>query len=254
MTQTRHSTVGGMKAAALPFVLLAALLVAGCAASPEPVIEREVRDSLPYSITVRPTAPAVVTADGFRAELEFEVVSPYDLRRNSLVQELRQEVLIEYRNGRVERRAMTLVEAFLLRLAYVDAAGLSHYRLLAGQRDNHSLYGLGEGLAPQVVRVSVRRDVFAYVANVYDADFTRSGFAHLPHNQDGSVVTNAPPTFNRHYQQRYQTMGRVTDSGDSLGIVYRFEYELRPNEGETSFIVSKHSGQGQVIAPDVIWR
>jgi len=240
----RSSTILGV-------VLL--LIAAGCASAPQPEVQREFRPSPPYSITVRPLGPAVVTSDGFSAEIEFEVVSPYDLGRNSLVQELRQEVLLHYRSGRTERRALSLVEAFQLRHAFTDGLGRNHYRLLAGQRDSHSMYGL-DGVAPDVVKVTVRREVFAYVANVIGADFTNRGFAHLPANEDGSVVTRAPRTFNEHYQSRHQTTGHVVDSADSLGVVYVFEYELVPGEGRTRFVVNKGGGLGQVIAPTVIHR
>jgi hypothetical protein len=232
----------------VPVILLA--LAAGCSA---PQVERQHRESPPYTISVLSRGPATVTSDGFSARLAFEVVSQLDLQRNSLVQELTQEVVLEYRNGSTSRRSFNLVEAFRLRPGFKDAMGMNHYRLEPGQNDHHSLKGLDK-LGRDVVGVTVNRRVFAYVANVYGADFTDFGFAHLPQNQDGSVVTEAPPTFNETYQTEHATRGRIVDAADSLGLVYRISYHLSREGGSPKFVLDRDTGAGDVQRPAVIVR
>lgn len=233
--------------------LLLALLAAGCSSSPAK-IERQQRESPPYSIIVRQERSARVSSDGFSATFGFEVISPLDLARNSLVQELTQEVVLERKDGSTSTRSFGLVEAFKLERVFIDAQGQNHYRLLFGQGDHHSIKGLSE-LPPDVVGVTVKRRVFAYVANVYGADFTSNGFAHLPRNQDGSVVTEAPRKFNELYQDFHETRGWLEDAADSLGLVYRIEYHLvRTGSGSPQFVMDQAGGLGYVEEPTVIVR
>ncbi|MCC6466418.1 MAG: hypothetical protein IT463_13850 [Planctomycetes bacterium] len=235
----------------LPLVLLlvvSATLVAACASAPA---AHQPRESPIYAVEVRPLGPATVSGDGFEVRVEFEVTSPWPLERNALVQELRQEIAIEHLDGTVAVRRLSLVEAFQLRLDYVDGAGLRHYRLVAGQRDAHSLYGL-QGLARNVARIEVKRSVFAYVANVADADFTPLGFAQLPRNEDGTLETDAGRCFNAEYQAAYETRGRVHQSADRAGLVYEIAYTLAPDGGERPrFVLQKRSGVGHV-APALV--
>jgi hypothetical protein len=241
----------GVAFRAIPLALVVLLgLLAGCAFSP--VVERQFRESPAYTVLVKPQGAASVNTDGFKTRLEFEVVSELDLARNSLVQELTQEIVLEYRDGSTSKRAFTLVEAFRLRLAFTDAQG-NHYRLQPGQNDMHSIKGLDK-LPKDVVGVTVNRHVFAYVANVYGADFTDHGFAHLPMNQDGSVVTQAPEKFNESYQSKHETRGRVEDAADSRGLIYRISYHLARGGGSPRFVVDAAEGFGTVVAPTVVSR
>lgn len=230
----------------LPFFLLllvSAILVAACASAPT---APQPRESPIYAVEVRPLGPAMVSGDGFEVRVEFEVTSPWPLERNALVQELRQEIVLENLDGAKSVRRLSLVEAFRLRLDYVDAAGLRHYRLVEGQRDAHSLYGL-EKLARNVASIEVRRSVFAYVANVADADFTPLGFAQLPRNEDGTLETDTGRCFNAEYQCAYETRGQVKQSADRAGLVYEIAYTLAPEGGERPrFVLQKRSGVGQV--------
>jgi hypothetical protein len=243
-----------MKLRPVPLLRIALLaLLAGACASPQTVVEREVRPSPPYEVIVRSLGPAQVSDDGFDARFEFEVISPFDLQRNSLVQELRQTITFEYDNGSTRRRELSLVEAFRLRPAYVDGARRYHYRIWAGQSDRHSMRGMND-LPEEVVAVRIQREVFAYVADVSGADFTAAGFAHLPRNQDGSVVSRIPERFNEHYQQNHVMRGMVLNSGDSMGLTYRIDYRLIRTGGQNPhFVVDHSSGLGRVEAPPVLW-
>ncbi|MCB9895603.1 MAG: hypothetical protein H6839_14245 [Planctomycetes bacterium] len=242
-----------MKFSPLPLLHLAliALLVAACSA-PQ-TVERQGRSTPPYEVLVHALGPARVSDDGFDARFEFEVVSPLDLQRNSLVQELKQTITFEYEDGSARERHLTLVEAFRLRLEYIDAARQYHYRIYVGQSDRHSMRGMND-LADDVVAVRIDRHVFAYVANVMGADFTEAGFAHLPRNEDGTVVSEIPEKFNSNYQSKHDTRGWIANSGDSLGLTYRIKYRLvRTGVDSPHFEVDRGGGYGVVEAPAVVW-
>lgn len=240
-----------MKAAR--FVILSALLatfLAGCSSTS--TVERADRSTLPYEVRVRPVDEARITSDGFEARFIFDVISPHDLQRNSLVQELRQTMTLEYANGSTRKRGITLVEAFRLRLVNVDSLGRHHYQIYVGQSDRHAMRGMEE-LPRDVVSVMIDREVFAYVANVDGADFTPGGFAQLPHNEDRTVVSRVPDKFNRDYQSDHDTRGWVMHSGDSLGLTYRIQYSLkRTDDGGMNFVVDRTRGFGVVEPPSVI--
>jgi hypothetical protein len=232
-------------------MVLIALLVGACSA-PQ-AIERVERASPPYHVVVRPLGTARVSDDGFDAHFEFEVVSPVDLQRNSLVQELKQVVTFEYEDGSTRERRLSLVEAFRLRHTYVDGNKQYHYRIYAGQSDRHSMRGMNS-LSEKVIAVRIQREVFAYVANVMDADFTVHGFAHLPENEDGNVVSEIPARFNEKYQAKHATRGWIANSGDSLGLTYRISYRLvRTGDDAAHFVVDRGGGYGAVESPAVVW-
>ena len=231
-------------------IALIALLVGACSAPQK--VERVERASPPYQVTVRALGPARVSNDGFDARFEFEVMSPLDLQRNALVQELRQRIIFEYEDGSTRTRELSLVEAFRLRLAYVDGNDAYHYRIYAGQSDRHSMSGMSD-LPEDVVAVRIERNVFAYVANVAGTDFTKAGFAHLPRNEDGTVVSEIPERFNANYQLKHSMQGRVLNSGDSLGLKYRIRYRLvRESDDNPHFVVDRGGGYGVVEAPNVV--
>lgn len=243
-----------MKLRPVPLVIaiVIGLMVAACTSS-QPIVERQQRSVTPYEITVVPIGPAQVSRDGFDARFEFEVVSPLDLYRNSLVQELRQTVTLVYKDGRRKQRDLSLVEAFRLRPMGVDDSGRHHYSIFAGQSDRHSMRGLDE-LSSDVKSVEIYREVFAYVANVMDADFTPAGFAHLPTNEDGSLVSDIPKRFNEKYQNNHSTQGWVRNSGDARGLTYRIKYRLTRTGGNSPhFEVDHGGGFGAVGTPAVVW-
>ena len=242
-----------MKARPLPLLALAlaALLVGACSTT-QPVAERKHRASQPYEVAVRPMGPAVVSSDGFDARFVFEVRSRNDLQRNSLVQELHQIMTFEYRDGSTRERELTLVEAFRLRETGIDSDGYRRYRIYAGQSDRHSMRGLDD-LPSEVIAVDIERVVFAYVANVVGADFTAAGFAQLPRNEDGNVVSKIPKKFNERYQRRHATRGWIHNSGDSLGVTYEINYRLvRQGNKNPQFVVQHGGGHGSVGRPTVL--
>jgi hypothetical protein len=206
----------------IPLLLLLGLLP-GCAlfsvgADTEPA--RVVQTSEPYQVHVRALGPARVSDDGFEARFDFHVFSPFDLQRNALVQELRQTMTLTHDDGRVETRTLSLVEAFKLELVGADDNGMRHYSLLPGQRDRHAAAGL-KGLPASVSRIEIRREVFAYVANVNGADFSPAGFAHLPTSEDGAVQSRVGREFNHSYQQAHETRMPqfFVDHGGGVGAV-----------------------------------
>jgi hypothetical protein len=234
--------------------LLPVLVLVVAACSSTQTIERKQRESLPYEVLVRAAGPAEVSKDGFDARFEFEVVSEYELPRNSLVQELKQTITFEYDDGSTRQRELSLVEAFRLRFSHIDGARRYHYRIYEGQSDRHSMRGMDE-LPDDIVAVRLERDVFAYVADVDGADFTPAGFAHLPCNEDGNVVSDIPDRFNEGYQRNHVMQGWVRNSGDSLGLVYRIQFRLvRNGDVGPEFIVDRASGHGEVEMPSVLWR
>lgn len=238
----------------LPLLFAAVIVLALGACSSPQVVERQQRESQPYEITVKPLGPARVSNDGFDSRFEFEVISPVDLNRNSLVQELKQKFTLEYRDGSTRERTLTLVEAFRLRFSHRDLGGRYHYKIWTGQSDRHSMRGIND-LSRDVKGVTVERAVFAYVANVAGAHFTPAGFAHLPKNEDGSVVSKVPSRFNEDYQQNYETRGSVRNSGDSLGLTYKIRYRLvRDSERSAQFSVLHGGGWGVVQTPVILRR
>lgn len=63
------------------------------------------------------------------------------------------------------------------------------------------------------------RAMFVYPAEVEGVDWA-SGFAHLPMNRDGSVVTRVGGGFNEWYQAKHRTAGRVTKERRNQGIYW----------------------------------
>ncbi len=235
--------------------LIVATLLAlpGCALFQSPTPERQIQPSAPYVITVHGRGPATVTRDGFEAKFDFHIVSPYDLRRNSMVQELRQTTTLAYADGSIRRRSMSLVEAFRMRLVSIDGQGMHHYGLMPGQRDRHAMAGVKE-YGSDIEKITIEREVFAYVANVVGADFSAGGFAHLPLNEDGTVISRVSKGFNAKYQRDHETRGRIWHSANAYGVIYRMKYNLRRGSpGMPEFFVDYGGGAGSVVAPEILY-
>ncbi len=249
--QSSPSAEVAVKNVKLTVLIALTLLLGACTTTQLP--ERQFRESLPYMVEVRPVGHATVSGDGFVTRFEFEVIAPQPLNRNSLVQELNQTTTYYLENGNSRERTMSLVEAFRLRLAHVDAMGNHYYRIDLGQNDRHAMHGL-QDLPEKVISVEIDREVFAYVANVGGAEFTPLGFAQLPQNEDGSVVSRVPDSFNEDYQRAYDTRGWVAESGDALGLTYRLHYRLIRENGraDARFIVDHSDGHGIVHPPAVV--
>ncbi|MCC6574081.1 MAG: hypothetical protein IT462_09830 [Planctomycetes bacterium] len=204
-----------------------------------------------YQIEVVGAAPAEVTRDGFDAQFTFRVFALDELSQTCLVQELTQRAVYEFADGHEEVREFALVEAFKLRLAD-DGSVPRRYELAPGQRDRHFLTGLSD-LRPEVTGVRIDRKVFAYVANVNNADFTKRGFAQLPRNERGDVVTTVGRGFNASYQRSHQTRGEVISTNRLGGLVYRMTYHLlRFGDGPAQFTVDRGGGFGRVVKPEIL--
>lgn len=224
------------------FILVAAGLLSACATFPPTESAGHDRQGLPYDITVRPLGPANVSAEGFEARFDFLVTSPLDLERNALVQELRQVMTLTHADGSEDSRHLSLVEAFRLQLTAVNRQGMHEYGLMPGQRDRHT--ATLNDVPADVVLIRIERTVSAYVANVAGADFSELGFAHLPENEDGSLVSNVGRGFNADYQAAHETRGSVAQSAPAFGTSYRMLYTLRRGaRGMTQFVVD-YGGAG----------
>ncbi len=237
------------------FAFIAAVVLAvtnGCS-SVAPVTSFEPTSLDPsYQVEVVGAGPAEATPDGFDAQFFFRVYSLDELNQDCLVQELTQRTSYELVDGSTEVREFTLVEAFKLRRVSDDGVIPRRYELAPGQRDRHYLTGLND-LKADVVAVKIERRVFAYVANVSGADFTGRGFAQLPRNERGDVVTTVSRGFNATYQRQHQTRGQVNSTNRLGGIVYRINYRLaRQGSNPTEFTIDRGGGFGRVVAPEIL--
>ena len=224
----------------------------GCAVAPSPQVSAGV-DHPRYYIDVFPSRPPVVSRDGFDAGLAFFVSSERPLHRAYLVQELHQTMIYEFVNGAESRDSFSLVECFQLREAGENMFG-ALYELEHGQFDRHFTTGLRD-LGADVKAVRVERTVFAYVADVVGADFTRKGFAQLERNEEGSVITDSPSHFNAGYREKHQTRGYVRHTNREGGVTYRIEYRVaRMGLGAAEFEITRANGQGRVFQPSLVLR
>lgn len=239
----------------LKLMLLLAIGVAfssGCAVAPIPQAASAI-DHPRYLIDVFPARPPVVSRDGFDAGLSFFVTSERPLQQQYLVQELHQTMIYEYANGTESRDGFSLVECFMLREAGENMFG-TRYELEHGQFDRHFTTGLKE-LAPDIKAVRVERVVFAYVADVVGADFTRKGFAQLERNEEGSVVTDSPTHFNADYRKKHETRGYARHTNREGGVTYKIEYRVaRMGLGKADFEITRANGKGRVFQPSLVLR
>ncbi len=216
-----------MRRIVLLLVTVALLSLGGCASSAGFPPFGEGFESLPtYSVEVLPNNRPSVTDDGYELTLGFEVEADGMLPFRHIVQEIRQSTSYTLRDGTVAGNSVTLVECFRLReVARRD--GKHRYRLEPFQRDRH--FDSGYRAAGASVReVRVERDVRMYLGLVEHASFTFQGFAHLPQNRDGSVVTRIPSNFNRSYQDNHTTRGRIVhDDRENGSLDYRIVYDWR---------------------------
>ncbi len=72
------------------------------------------------------------------------------------------------------------------------------------------------------------REMFLYPATVIGVDWRndiKKDFGHLPQNEDGSVVTNAPTYLNRSYQANNKTQGVIIESAKHLGVRWSIKFK-----------------------------
>lgn len=90
-------------------------------------------------------------------------------------------------------------------------------RMVPGQSDHHSW----DDAWPRE-----KRQMFIYPGTVVGADETFFGFAMVPENMDGSVKTTTGPEFNKNYRKNHSVQGVITECDKSLGVTWKYEYEL----------------------------
>lgn len=162
--------------------------------------------------------------DRYEVNIGFELRAKDEFAYNCVVQEIVQEVVYTRHDGRQIREALTLVEAFQLTRIGADDDGSILYRLPSFQRDRHFERGY-LSVGSSIERIDVWRVVRFYPGYVSGADWTSLGFAHLPENADGSMVTDIPANFNETHQRAYRLQGRVEQADRDRGRFYHMRYE-----------------------------
>lgn len=100
-------------------------------------------------------------------------------------------------------------------------------RFCRNQRDHHSSHWDSTPTRPYV------RRMFVYPGNVEGVDWTPRGFAQLPQNLDGTIKTSIGKGFNKKYQKKHETKGRITASDRTMGFWWTIEF----NKGKVRVIV-----------------
>jgi hypothetical protein len=162
-------------------------------------------------------------ADSYEVSLGFELRASDEFAYNAVVQEIVQKVEYRRSDGRVIRERLTLVEAFKLTRIGTDNDGRVVYRLPSFQRDRHYERGY-TSVGPMIDTIDVWRVVRFYPGYVDGADWTRLGFAHLPGNRDGSIITDIPANFNESHQRNHDLRGRVVEDDRDNGKFYYMRY------------------------------
>lgn len=225
------------------FLMLASVMVACASPSARPQVNHNAGT---YYIRVKPITPALISHSSFKVSLKFEVYSPIRLMQNALVQEIRQVVTYERKDGQDILYRLQLVEAFKLRATGITENGLFRYDIIEGQTDTHRMSGLWEN-DNSITAVRVNREVFAYVGSVYGADFTDLGFAMLPGNEAGDMKTAVSRHFNKTYQLTHEIRGGVKRSGDHLGVAYRLQYRVTKDDPKNPYFqLDRARGRGLV--------
>jgi len=215
-----------MRISAVLVVVLAALVAAGCGSSRGfSPIEQGLSQGLELKVSVLPRSAPVASHDGFEVIVDFQVEATGPMPYRHLVQEIEQTMTQVGGDGRVHRESVVLVEAF--RLSFDgESGGRLRFGLEPFQRDRHYDSGYASGIE-KLREITVERRVRVYPALVEGADWTFYGFAHVPENRDGSLMTNIPPNFNRSHQERFQMRGRVVADAREASREYVLRYEWR---------------------------
>lgn len=208
-------------------VLLTAggLLASGCTTSgnyrASPIEPQNLPD---YTLELQTRGEPEYDEDRYDVSLGFELRARDEFAYNAIVQEIVQEVVYKRYDGREFRESLVLVEAFKLHRVGMDAEGLVVYRLPSFQRDRHYERGY-LSVGPMIERIDVWRVVRFYPAFVEGADWTNLGFAHLPGNRVGTMVTDIPENFNESHQRNYAMTGSIVQDDRARGQFYNMRYE-----------------------------
>lgn len=236
-----------MNALRLKFASIAILLlttVGGCAsvgnyeAAP---VEPEVLPE--YSLELELRGEPEYDEDRYEVNLGFELRAEDEFAYNAIVQEIVQEVIYERFDGRRIRETLILVEAFKLSRVGRTEGGEVVYRLPSFQRDRHYERGY-LSVGPMVKQIDVWRVVRFYPGFVEGADWTDLGFAHLPENRTGSLITDIPENFNESHQRNHDHRGAVLQDHREGGRFYSMRYhwwrEPTGNRPQATFTFRKY--------------
>jgi hypothetical protein len=195
--------------ASIALLCLLPVAVSACAgARPITSVPLDPQARPDYSLAVLLRGEPVWDDDSYEVSLGFELRAPREFDYNAIIQEIVQEVVYERYDGRAQRETLTLVEAFRLARVGVDENGLMVYRLPSFQRDRHYERGY-RTVGGNIREINVWRVVRCYPGYVADADWTPLGFAHLPRNRTGGLVTDIPDNFNQSHQRSHAPRGEI---------------------------------------------
>lgn len=204
--------------------ILLLLTVGGCASvgnyKAAPVKPAVLPD---YSLKLQVRSQPDYDEDRYEVSLGFELRAADEFPYNAVVQEIAQEVVYERYDGRKIRETLVLVEAFKLKRIGKDDDSRVVYRLPSFQRDRHYERGY-LSVGPMIKKIDVWRVVRYYPGYVEGTDGTDLGFAHLPQNRDGSMVTDIPENFNESHQRSHKTEGRVVQDDRAHSHWYNMRY------------------------------
>ena len=181
--------------------------------------------------------------DRYEVNLGFDLRAEDEFAYNAIVQEIVQEVIYERFDGRKIRETLVLVEAFKLSRVGRTEDGEVIYRLPSFQRDRHYERGY-LSVGPMIKQINVWRVVRFYPGFVEGADWTELGFAHLPQNRTGSMVTDIPENFNESHQRKHDHLGEVLQDDRQRGRFYSMRYrwwrEPSGNRPQATFTFAKY--------------
>jgi hypothetical protein len=223
--------------------ILLLMTVGGCASVSNYEAEPVKPEVLPpYTLKLQVRGEPGYDEDRYEVSLGFELRAHDEFAYNAVVQEIAQEVVYERYDGRKIRETLVLVEAFKLKRIGRDDDDRVVYRLPSFQRDRHYERGY-LSVGPMIKQIDVWRVVRYYPGYVEGADGTELGFAHLPQNRDGSMVTDIPDNFNESHQRNHETKGRVVQDDRANSHWYNMRYhwwrEPTGNRPQADFVFNK---------------
>jgi hypothetical protein len=233
--------MGTMSKASIAIILL--LAAGGCATAGNYKGAPVEPDVLPaYTLQLEPRGEPDYDEDRYEVSLGFELTAQGEFAYNAIVQEIVQEVIYERFDGRRIRETLTLVECFKLNRIGANDRGEVVYRLPSFQRDRHYERGY-LSVGPMIKQIDVWRVVRYYPGFVEGADWTDLGFAHLPQNRTGNIVTDIPENFNESHQRNHVHTGAVLQDDRARSKFYHMRYhwwrEPTGNRPQATFTFGK---------------
>ncbi|MBZ0136195.1 MAG: hypothetical protein K8I27_07475 [Planctomycetes bacterium] len=231
-----------LKVASIAILLLTT--VGGCASAGNYKAAPVEPEVLPeYALELELRGEPEYDEDRYEVNLGFELRAEDEFSYNAIVQEIVQEVIYERFDGRKIRETLVLVEAFKLSRVGRTEQGDVVYRLPSFQRDRHYERGY-LSVGPMIKTIDVWRVVRFYPGFVEGADWTDLGFAHLPQNRTGSLMTDIPENFNESHQRNHDHRGVVLQDDRQSGKFYSMRYhwwrEPTGNRPQATFTFAKY--------------